>query len=292
MFVRSLICLALVASCAQKAKKHSGSTPQAADLCANTPLAKEHVPHSPYGHVVWNTLFTKTPNQSWTFYSKLFGWTKKRVNKDSEMIFANGVAFANFRQPQKGGTVAWGVSYGVENLEASLATIGQHGGKQFGKVIPLGKWGRVVAAQDPQGDFFSIQEVPAGQQTAPSGVILWNELHALDQAATVDFYRKVFTWETCTNKLPNGVDYTRFVRDGVRVAGFYAHKTVVDQDVAQRWLPHFQVTDIKAMVEKALKLKAKLLYPQSDVPEIGSFAAMQDPKGARFVLFQPAPEFK
>ena len=51
---------------------------------------------------------------------------------------------------------------------------------------------------------------------------------------------------------------------------------------------YFNVADVDATVSQAESLRATLLVPGTDIPEIGRFATIQGPQGAVFRIFADA----
>ncbi|MBY0518751.1 MAG: hypothetical protein K2P81_17705 [Bacteriovoracaceae bacterium] len=282
----------LAVSCAKNPAKNN-ATSSAPENCQTKTMIPANQPHDPYGFIVWNSLITKKPNQALTFYKRLFGWNSKRVDANSTMLLDKGIAFANIRKatPDQKGPPAWSPSVAVKNLEESIKTVTELGGKSPNKIINLGKPGRTVGIEDQQGNRISIHEIPAGQQFNRKTTILWNELHTNDAESVHRFYEKAFGWSACTTSLPNGAQYTRFINGENRVAGFYVSQGPVMTDVNLRWKPQMNVVDLQATLKKALSLKAKKIFEPSTVPNIGSFVELEDPFGAHFILFQPDPNF-
>ena len=53
------------------------------------------------------------------------------------------------------------------------------------------------------------------------------------------------------------------------------------------WLAYVSTPDLKATVEKATGLGAKVMV-EMEIPSVGSFAVISDPQGAVFAAFQPS----
>jgi predicted enzyme related to lactoylglutathione lyase len=53
------------------------------------------------------------------------------------------------------------------------------------------------------------------------------------------------------------------------------------------WLTYVRVPDVSRTVGAARDLGAKVLQDRHEIPDIGWFAVLADPTGARFAVFQP-----
>ena len=54
------------------------------------------------------------------------------------------------------------------------------------------------------------------------------------------------------------------------------------------WLPYVDVADVKAAMEKARSLGAKVAKDVTEVPQMGWFSIIEDPTGAHLGLWQTA----
>ena len=55
------------------------------------------------------------------------------------------------------------------------------------------------------------------------------------------------------------------------------------------WQTYVAVTGIDALVERAKKMKAMVLVPPTDIPNVGRFAVLLDPQHAAIGFLQAAP---
>jgi len=150
--------------------------------------------------------------------------------------------------------------------------------------------GRMAVLQDPTGATFCAWEprkqIGAGILDEP-GALCWTELMTTDTGKAGPFYRALLGWNASDMPMPNGT-YTVFKRrDGVNAAGMMAMPPEL-KNVPSHWLSYFQVSDIRATIQKATSLGAKIPVAPTPVPNGGQFAVIQDPQGAVFgVLQQP-----
>ena len=127
--------------------------------------------------------------------------------------------------------------------------------------------------------------------TAPAtatGRIVWYENLSHDSKKARAFYSKLLGWGEMPT--PGNNDYTMFTRDGVPLAGaFQMPAGDAMKDVPAHWLMYVGVADVDAAVKKATGLGAKAIVPPNDVPNMGRFSVLEDPQGACFALWTPAP---
>src|SRR5262249_58852966 len=53
------------------------------------------------------------------------------------------------------------------------------------------------------------------------------------------------------------------------------------------WLTYIGTPDVKATVDAATKLGAKIYKPVTTIPDVGPFAVLADPQGAVFAVITP-----
>ena len=54
--------------------------------------------------------------------------------------------------------------------------------------------------------------------------------------------------------------------------------------MAPRWLPYVTVDTVDETVRQAQALGGQVLFPPTDISEVGRFAVLQDPQGAEFTM--------
>ena len=113
------------------------------------------------GALIWNELVTSDKGAAIGFYENVFGLEGEESDMGGQpytLFKANGEMVAGVTAPQMPGTPNhWGVYFAVEDIAASLKTVGELGGTVVvdGFETPIGK---MAVAQDPQGGFFSLYE--------------------------------------------------------------------------------------------------------------------------------------
>ncbi|MEA2934859.1 MAG: uncharacterized protein QOD74_1505 [Variibacter sp.] len=115
---------------------------------------------------------------------------------------------------------------------------------------------------------------------------VWYELVTTNHAGAERFYRDVIGWKS-ESWGPNG-DYKIMMMGESRVGGIMTlPKEACDAGARPCWLGYIGVTDLASAVDKLKKAGGEVHKDATAIPEIGSFAAVADPTGAAFILFQP-----
>ena len=150
----------------------------------------------------------------------------------------------------------------------------------------------MAMCQDPQGAFFAIWQ--ANQHIGcrvkqETGAMFWNELLTTDREAAVSFYVSALGVERGQVMQPD--QYAMLNAGGTEVAGVM-QITPEMGEFPPHWSVYFGVDNADATVEQAQSLGATVIVPATDItpfegqPPIGRFAAMADPQGAPFSVFQ------
>ena len=107
------------------------------------------------------------------------------------------------------------------------------------------------------------------------------ELHTgnLDRAKA--FYAELLGWKITATPAP--IPYLE-VSTGEGLTGGMMG---LQGDEPPGWLTYVHVAALEASLEQTTRLGGKVLSPVQTVPEMGRFAVIQDPTGARLALWQP-----
>jgi len=119
------------------------------------------------------------------------------------------------------------------------------------------------------------------------GEFSWVNLGTTDPAAAKRFYGGLFGWE-CED-MPAGPEmtYTMCRLKNQDVAGLYGlDKQTLSMGVPPHWLPFVNVIDADEIVKKMSQGGGKIMFGPDDVLDVGRSAAMQDPTGAHFAIWQ------
>ena len=111
------------------------------------------------------------------------------------------------------------------------------------------------------------------------------ELHTCDPEAAKTFYRKLLGWNLKDMQTPGGA-YTE-IQTGEGLPGGLMGDGPMS---LSHWLTYIRVGSLDATLRRAGELGARLLMGRTEIPEVGWFALLADPTGARFGLFEAVKE--
>ena len=119
-------------------------------------------------------------------------------------------------------------------------------------------------------------------RTYPQGVPCWIDTEQPDVETAVEFYAGLFGW-TFEDVMPPGAPgrYLIAKLDGQDVGGL-----ANAQEGAAVWSTYIAVEDADAAVQRLLDAGARVLSPPADAGEGGRSAALTDPEGAQFRIWQ------
>lgn len=119
------------------------------------------------------------------------------------------------------------------------------------------------------------------------GTSSWAELNSPDVAASKEFYRAVFGWDSYTLTTSEYGDYEIFTLGGVQgpeVAGAYE---LTDDAQPPSWTCYFRSDDLAASLEAVGRLGGSVLAEPIDIADLGRLALCADSQGADFALWLP-----
>ena len=256
----------------------------------------------PSGTPSWAELSTTDDEGALSFYGALFGWVDnpQEIGPDwyYHMQTINDLpACSIYRQgdEERSQNVPphWNIYFTVISVEETMAAVSANGGQVVMGPMDVFEAGRMAMCQDPQGAFFAIwqpnQHIGARIKQEP-GAMFWHELLTSDQNAAIDFYVAALGVEQGTVMQPH--QYAMLNAGGTEVAGIMQ----ITPDMGEfppHWTVYFGVDNADEAVAKAQSLGATVYVPATDIvpvegqPPIGRFAALGDPQGAAFSVFQP-----
>ena len=113
------------------------------------------------------------------------------------------------------------------------------------------------------------------EENMKHGAFGWNELTTTDTKAALEFYTKLFGWNTEVMHM-ECMDYT-IVKAGDRMVGGVM---TGPPGAPVAWTSYVTVDNIDESVKLAESLGGKICVPPTDIPEVGRFAILLDPQGA------------
>jgi predicted enzyme related to lactoylglutathione lyase len=252
------------------------------------------------GTFSWVELSTTDPDGAKSFYGGLFGWE----HEDNEVPGGGGVytlaqvggrsvagITAQPEQQREAGVPPNWFSYvTVASAEESAERAKELGGSVHAGPFDVGEAGRMAVVADPTGAMFGIWEardtIGAGRINE-NGCLTWNELATNDVDAASAFYSALFGWKIEEIDTGGGPRYWVIGHKGGASGqnGGVRELSANEQGIPPNWIPYFGAESVDESQAEAEKLGGGALMPPMDVPT-GRFAAVRDPQGAVFCLFQ------
>jgi uncharacterized protein len=238
------------------------------------------------GTFCWADLGAADTGAAAAFYGALFGWGHEPVLDGGYAMFRlDGHNVAGLYQPPEDQRPPGWLSYpSVQDADATAARARELGGTVLLEPHDVGV-GRGAFLQDPQGAVLGIWQpgdhIGARLVNDP-GAMVWNQLATSDVEAGQRFYADLFGWTY--EPLEGSSDPYWEIRNGDGwlnggVMGLPA------EGVPPHWLVMFTVADADAAAALVSERGGTVTVPPTAVPT-GRFAAMADPHGAAFGLFE------
>jgi predicted enzyme related to lactoylglutathione lyase len=123
-------------------------------------------------------------------------------------------------------------------------------------------------------------------QAVSRGRFVWHVLPTNDPKAAIKFYTRLIGWKTqAWDKDPS---YTLLLADSGPVGGIMPPPAEAKAaGAAPQWLSYISTPDVKATVDAAVRLGAKVYKPVTSIADVGQFAVLADPQGAVFATITP-----
>jgi predicted enzyme related to lactoylglutathione lyase len=112
--------------------------------------------------------------------------------------------------------------------------------------------------------------------TTTHGAFSWNELTTTDSKAALEFYTKLFGWNTEVMHMEFG-DYTILKVGDRPIGGVMA---LPREGCPVTWTGYVTVDNIDETAKLTESLGGKVYVPPTDIPDVGRFAVLCDPQGA------------
>ena len=254
------------------------------------------------GAPCWVELGTTDQAAAKAFYSDLFGWDyhDNPMDEAGDIVYSMAMvdgAFVGgmYEQPedqrQAGIPPHWMIHLAVDDVDAVAARVPELGGAVGAPPFDVFDAGRMSIISDPAGAHVAFwqakQHIGAGLKSEPN-TIHWCELLTSDPNAATAFYTELLGLESETMTMDQGGDYSIFLSGGMGVAGTMAMpEHLHERGIPAHWSVYFQVTDLDAVVGRAVANGATVGLPPTDIAMVGRIAFLLDPQGAGFGLTQP-----
>ncbi len=252
------------------------------------------------GNPIWFALATPDPQGAKEFYSGLLGWEWADVPMSGGNTYhmairgdAN-IAGMSADDVASGVEGVWINSVFVEDAEDIAKQIEANGGSVLSGPHNADGWGVTATVATPEGAVFGIWQSLKGygaDMFGERGSVCWIEYHTQDLDVATGFYSEVFGAGFDKMVVPSndrsGAEFTLTMLsiNGEQMPCAFAQ--LPDESIPASWATYFMVEDIHSSIAKAQSLGAELVLGVIDVPP-GSLAALVDPQGVRFSLWQSA----
>jgi predicted enzyme related to lactoylglutathione lyase len=248
---------------------------------------------APIGAPCWVDLMSSDTERSRAFYGELFGWTANEPAEEFGGYFnfeKNGVQVAGCMAHQPGAPMsapdAWTVYLASDDAKQTVDATAANGGHVYVAPMDVGDLGTMALVADAGGAAIGIWQPRQfhgfgvhGEPGTPS----WFELFTRDYNAAIDFYRRVFRWETdVVGDTPEFRYMTLKIGDDI-FAGIMDASSFLPEGVPAHWWVYFGVDDTDASLAKIVDLGGSVVTAAQDTP-YGRLATAADPTGAPFKL--------
>jgi len=251
-----------------------------------------------HGSYIWYELMTPDPDAAKVFYDAVVGWDVEpqpsgemdyRMIRRSDGGNAGGVMRLTDEMQQHGARPTWLGYICVDDVDASVASIKQGGGKTYMAAFDIPNIGRIAMVADPQSAPFYVMKPipPAGRENEKSDVFSrdgqqrcgWNELSTSDPVAARRFYGDQFGWTSDEFMDMGEHGEYRFFNRGDIMIGAVAGTAPGQQP---HWRYYFRVPSIAKAKETAEANGGKIAMGPMEVPGGDHIIIGLDPQGAEF----------
>ncbi len=248
---------------------------------------------APQGAPSWIELFSADADKTEAFYGALFGWTAEHAGPEYG-------GYINFHKDDR--TVAgcmrndgssgmpdmWSVYLHVADAAATSKAVVEHGGAVMVPPMQVMNKGTMAVFTDAGHAGIGAWQPDTHKGfgvLAEHGAPGWFELHTRDYAATVQFYREVFGWDTHVASDTDQFRYTTLGEGDSQLAGIMDVSGFPAEQFPVGWSIYFVVDNADASIAQAVELGGSVVRPADDSP-FGRLAELTDSTGARFKIVQ------
>ncbi|MDQ1520761.1 MAG: uncharacterized protein QOI55_1834 [Actinomycetota bacterium] len=246
---------------------------------------------APIGAPCWIDLYTSDPDRSRAFYGELFGWTSEEAGPEYGgyiNFLKDGIPVAGaMRNDGTTGTPdIWSIYLASDDAKATVDAAAENGGQVELPAMDVGELGTMAFVIDAGQARIGVWQPGLhkgfgilGEPGTPG----WFELHTRDYDATVEFYRRVFKWDTHVVSDSPEFRYTTLGEGEGQLAGIMDATGFLPDGVPAHWSIYFRVDNTDAALAKIVDLGGSIVSPAEDTP-YGRLAAASDPTGTLFKL--------
>lgn len=257
-----------------------------------------------HGDFIWYELMTSDADAASDFYGKVIGWSSHaspQPDMDYRFFSAgdgsdnkDGVGGCLAITPEMaagGARPAWVGYIGVDDVDATVTSIGNAGGAILMPAMDMDGVGRMAMVADPQGAPFYVMKGASDDISyafaayAPKvGHCAWNELATSDPEAAKAFYGAIFGWSKQGEMDMGPVGTYEFMMASGNRFGIGAIMPKLPEMPVSMWQFYFRVPDIDKAVATISANGGQILQEPIAIPG-GDFSLIAiDPQGAAFGL--------
>jgi len=240
-----------------------------------------------YRTLSWFGLLTEDAEVARSFYSDLFGWEAQRTAPGKYLLFHEGNLMGGITEIQRSepdvDESTWLLGISVPDVRASVTEARRLGGRVLADVSEaqgLGEWAVLEDPQQAQVLLFT-PEIPVGPPGG-NGSWVWAEVWTRDVDASLEFYSGVVGWEGGTWDRPDG-EYPVFLWEDQIRGGLVP---IEEEGWVPGWAPYIGVADLRATLGRARSLGGTVLFDPAPEIDEGLVAALTDPTGVGFLVYQ------
>ena len=225
------------------------------------------------------------------FYGGLFGWegeetpagdagTYTMLRRDGRDVA--GLYELGAQMREEGVSPHWTSYVTVADVDATAARAEELGGTVVAGPLDVMDAGRMADVRDPQGAVIALWQAgrhPGAGLVNEPGALCWNDLMTPDPHASRRFYSQLFGWTI--EEVSGSGGYYWAIHNGESANG----GLLPLDGVPPAWKAYFATDDLNASIATVADAGGAVLMPPREVPA-GRFAAVRDPQGAAFSLFE------
>jgi predicted enzyme related to lactoylglutathione lyase len=248
------------------------------------------------GRFVWYDLMSPDTDASKAFYTKVLGWGTALFEIEGRPPYTMWVAgqtpvggMVPFEEGMEGMPPHWLAHVVVQDVDKSVKLAKQLGGKVLSPAEEIPTVGRLAVLEDPQGGSFGVfKPSPDSPPVKPFGPKLlefsWNELGTTDWRKAMEFYQKMFGWQTISEDDMGALGvYAIFGQDGHSYGGVFTKPPEMPRT---SWCYYVRVQDVKATADKVKQHGGQVINGPMEVPGGDWIAQCLDSLGGMFALHQ------
>lgn len=248
---------------------------------------------APLGAPCWVDLWTSDVEGSRKFYSEVFGWQAQEPSPE----FGGYFMFTRSDIPVAGGMGdmgdmkadnSWKIYFDTPDMASTLEAAVTNGATVMLPAMPVADLGIQAVLRDSGGaslGAWQAQSFAGFTVVEEHGAPSWFELHTRDHGRAVEFYRRVFKWETSTMSDTDEFRYTTSSDASGEdlLSGIMDARSFMPEGAPDQWSIYWYVDDTNEAVATAEALGGSVVTKPEDTP-FGRLTTLKDPSGAHFKL--------